>query len=125
MSRYPLSTKKTTRRRRPQPNPPAALEVHQFDGYTATLYPGMVEFSLDQTALARAIEQRDKPKAATRKAAAGPKEGRGKKRTGPEKISEPLANGQPGEAAAKAAEAVGMSRPTRQAGPRRLEGGGA
>jgi hypothetical protein len=46
-----LSKKRPTRRRRPEPDPRAALEVHQFDGYKATLYPGMVLFEADRTAI--------------------------------------------------------------------------
>jgi hypothetical protein len=60
MSRHPVSKKKPTRRRRPEPDPRAALEVHQFPGYKATLYPGMVELSLDRTAVRSAAKRRKK-----------------------------------------------------------------
>jgi hypothetical protein len=53
-----LSGHLPSRQRRPDLDPRAALEVHQFDGYTATLYPGMVEFSLDQTAVRPAGQRR-------------------------------------------------------------------
>jgi hypothetical protein len=69
MSRHPVSKKKPTRRRRPEPDPRAALEVHQLDGgIKATLYPGMVEFSLDRAAVrpSGARPQRKRPKKGVR-----------------------------------------------------------
>jgi hypothetical protein len=39
----------------PEPDPALALEVHRFDGYEAALYPGMVIFEADKTAIRQGV----------------------------------------------------------------------
>lgn len=61
----------------------------------------------EAVAIGKTIEEREREKAKERQAKAGPKEGKGAKRSASEKFTEPI-----GESADKAAAAVGMSRPT-------------